>query len=358
MSTSSDAVRQALEGARAAGAFPMGSLGVWRRGEPLLMEHVGGASEATCWDLASLTKPMAVGSLAMAAVSSGQLTLDEPIIGFEPVTSDGDVLPAPPLTFRALLGHRSGLPAWKDLVFALPEPRVAGSAEARYAVRALVRMAARERDPGGRVEYSDLGYMMLGWLLEERLGISLGALSGIGGVFCPEVETAPTGRCPWRGRQVAPGEVHDPNAWVLGGIAGHAGLFGRLTEVGGWANGLLARSRGEPTGVPLLDRVRREVVHAFWDLSQRGVGRDGAPSTWVLGWDTPSEVGRSAGRFISKDAVGHLGFTGTSVWVDRARELVIVLLTNRVAAGAHAVFAMKRARPAIHEAVYERLGLT
>lgn len=349
-----------LEEGRRLGAWPMASLWV-ARGDEVLDVHVGGASAETLWDVASLTKPMVVGTLAMEAVSDGRLALDEAIGGFEPVGSDGLVREVAPLTWRGLLGHRAGLPAWKDLVFALPEPRVAGSEAARYAVKSLVRMAARERDPGRGVEYSDLGFMLLGWFLEERLGVGLDeGLEGIG-VFCPDVAgrvVAPVGWCPWRRREVAPGEVHDPNAWVLGGVAGHAGLFSTAAEVGRWARGLLRRSRGERSGSPRLDRIRPEVVEHFWDPGQRGVDGRGQLSSWVLGWDTKSETGSSAGTLILPGSVGHLGFTGASVWIDRVRDLVVVLLSNRVALGAPAIPVIKAMRPRVHDAVVACCGET
>lgn len=342
-----------LEEGRRLSAWPMASLWV-ARGDEVLQAHVGGAGPETLWDVASLTKPMVVGTLAMEAVSDGRVDLDAVIGGFEPVGADGLVREVAPLTWRSLLGHRAGLPAWKDLVFALPEPRVAGSEAARYAVRALVRMAARERDPGRGVEYSDLGYMLLGWLLEDRLGVSLEeGLGGIG-VFCPGVSgrhVGVAGWCPWRGREVFPGEVHDPNAWVLGGVAGHAGLFSTAAEVGQWARGLLRRSRGVPSGSPRLDRIRAEVVEHFWDPGQRGLDARGERSSWVLAWDTKSETGSSAGTLMSPGSVGHLGFTGTSVWVDRLRDLVVVLLSNRVALGSAAIPVIKKMRPRVHDVV-------
>ena len=355
-----------LEEGRTAGAFPMGAVWVWCGDEVWGEGFCGGASAETRWDLASLTKPMTVGTIAMEAVSDGRIRLDEVAVeGLWPSVGVG----GPPeaksgvaaLTWEALLGHRAGLPAWKDLVEALPEPRVPGSEAARYAVMALVRMAARERDPGAGVEYSDLGYILLGDALERHLGIMFGEIAWGGGVYCPDVAGggfAAAGWCPWRRREVGPGEVHDPNAWVMGGVAGHAGLFGTTGSVGAWASGLLLRSAGRATGDTRLDRIASEVVNDFWRSSRRGSIRSGEPSTWVLGWDTPSEAGSSAGRHVSPDAVGHLGFTGTSVWIDRARRLVVVLLTNRVAWGAQALAPWKAFRPRLHEAIYEHVGAT
>lgn len=330
-----------LESGRKHRAYPMASAWVAHEGQLVGQASIGGASERTRFDVASLTKPMAVVTLALRGVSEGWLDLEKP------VASD---LPSN-ITPYTLLGHRAGLPAWRDLVAALPPPRHAGSVEARYAVSALVRQAAREADPSRGVEYSDLGFILLGQRLEELTGVELdeqvtvGAYRGTrkarGGEF------ASTGACPWRER-VLVGEVHDPNAWVMGGVAGHAGLFASAGEVGRWALGL-ERLAAEDRAFGNIDAG---VLRAFWDPAQR-VGN----ATWVLGWDTPSRTGSSAGARVSELAVGHLGFTGTSVWIDRAARLVVVLLTNRAALGAAAQAHLKAFRPGFHDGVRELLSI-
>ncbi len=314
-------------------AFPMASAWVAFEGRLVGEACVGGAERGTIWDLASLTKPMATAQVAMEAVSRGDVALSDRI---------SEDLPAW-VTVENLLGHRAGLPAWKDLVQALPPPRLAGSSEARYAVDALVRIAAREGDPGRGAEYSDLGFILLGRYLEACLGAGLDSL--VGGYRPGRGTFAGTGRCPWRQRELL-GEVHDPNAWVMGGVAGHAGQFATAAEVGEWALGLERRARGETTGHVRADAIDPGVLRDFWDPGRKA-------KSWVLGWDTPSGEASSAGRNASPGTVGHLGFTGTSVWIDRDIRLVVVLLTNRVALGPEAQPHLKAFRTRFQDAVRE-----
>lgn len=331
-------LRLLTQGVRAR-AFPMASAWVAHGGRVIGQASVGGASVRTRFDVASLTKPMVVVTQAMRGVSEGWLDLERPI---------ADDLP-PFVTPYTLLAHRAGLPAWKDLVAALPPPREPGSAHARYAIDALVRQAAREADPTrgaeAQVVYSDLGYILLGRWLEERHSRSLATMTPAGSyrpLSARRARSIPScGWCAWRGREVQ-GEVHDPNAWVMGGVAGHAGVFASAAEVGQWALGL---ERADAEG-RAFSGIDPEVVRWFWDPRHR-VG----DATWVVGWDTPSPGASSAGRKVSANAVGHLGFTGTSVWIDRAERLVVVLLTNRVALGASAQARLKGFRPAFHDGV-------
>jgi len=329
-----------LEQGRKQRAYPLASAWVAHEGRVVGHASVGAASERTRFDVASLTKPMAVVTLALRGVSEGWLDLEQPVATDLPAT----------ITPYTLLGHRAGLPAWRDLVAALPTPRVAGSSGARYAVDALVRQAAREADPNRGVEYSDLGFILLGRRLEALTGRSLAELVTVGSYRATRRargDFAPTGVCPWRERELV-GEVHDPNAWVMGGVAGHAGLFATASEVGRWALGLERLAAEE---VP-FGGIDAGVLRAFWDPGQR-VG----DATWVLGWDTPSKTGSSGGARVSELAVGHLGFTGTSVWIDRGQRLVVVLLSNRVALGATAQAHLKAFRPRLHDGVRDLLGI-
>jgi CubicO group peptidase (beta-lactamase class C family) len=154
---------------------------------------------------------------------------------------------------------------------------------------------------------------------------------------------APTEQCPWRERVLC-GEVHDDNAWAMGGVAGHAGLFATAADVDVLAGRLHACWRGEDDFVPA------EIVREFWR-------RDGtvADSSWALGWDTPSATGSSAGGKLSSHAVGHLGFTGTSLWIDLERDVRIVLLTNRVHPRRDND-RIRQVRPRVHDAAMEALG--
>jgi CubicO group peptidase (beta-lactamase class C family) len=153
----------------------------------------------------------------------------------------------------------------------------------------------------------------------------------------------PTGHCERRGRQ-AHGEVDDLNCWVLGGVAGHAGLFATLGEVGAWALDLANASAGRGGAID------GAVVREFWALEQQ------VDSTWVLGWDTPTRPNSTAGGRASATAVGHLGFTGTSVWIDRGHDLVMVLLTDRVALGPPSKAVMRAFRTRFHDGVRDLVG--
>ena len=327
------ALQRLLNDGKKRHAYPMAAAWVAHDGRFIAQASVG-TPVNTRFDVASLTKPMSVVMLALRGVSEGWLDLAAPIAPDLPSA----------LTPYTLLGHRAGLPAWKDLVAALPTPRHPGSPEARYAVRALVRQAAREADQSRGVEYSDLGFILLGHYLETLRGAPLDALVEVGR-YRPRRSSkstfAPCGVCPWRGRELV-GEVHDPNAWVMGGVAGHAGLFATAADVGQWALGL-ERLAHDDTPYRGIDGG---VLRAFWDRDQRQ-----GDATWVLGWDTPSPSGSSGGARISPNSVGHLGFTGTSVWIDRDARLVTVLLTNRVALGVGAQLQLKAFRPVFHDAV-------
>ena len=194
--------------------------------------------------------------------------------------------------------------------------------------------------------------MLLGWILEEALQVStaesFSAFAARVGAptlgFCPDPalrsRIAPTGHSPWRGRTLA-GEVHDDNCAMLGGVAGHAGLFGTAADVGAWARawlGTLSDAPASPFGPePLLRRfMQRSAV---------------ASSSRALAWDTMLPTS-SCGTRMSPDAVGHTGFTGTSLWIDHRRDLYVVLLTNRVHPGA-ANEAILGVRRRVHDAVID-----
>ncbi|MGH7232923.1 MAG: serine hydrolase domain-containing protein, partial [Nitrospiraceae bacterium] len=205
--------------------------------------------------------------------------------------------------------------------------------------------------------YSDLGFILLGLLVERLTGRSLAA-------FCrervydpigvrslrfmngrndeePMALVAATEDDPWRGR-ILQAEVHDENAYALGGVAGHAGLFGTATGVAAITGLWLENCRGK-TGFLLPDLVRRFV------------SRQATPgSSWGLGWDTPSPPS-SSGRHFSSRAFGHLGFTGTSIWIDPRCDLEVVLLSNRVHPTRRNT-AIQKFRPMIHDVVYEQMG--
>jgi CubicO group peptidase (beta-lactamase class C family) len=316
----------------------------------------------TVYDVASLTKAAVTSVIAMQEVGAGRLDLEAAAASWlaeleGSASADGPAA----ITVRHLLCHASGLPAHR------PFWRQAASAPAeRFAITRLAAREPLEHPPGTRAVYSDLGFILLGWILERSAGARLDVLAQdriaapLGLASTTFVNLAdPAGRarllgdhtvaatqiCPERGRLIL-GEVDDLNAYAMGGIAGHAGLFSTAADLTAIARALVAAWRGE--GGPAL--VERDVVRAFWTAS-------GVPeSTWRLGWDGPAAAGSQAGDRLSRAAVGHLAFTGCSLWIDPARDVTIVLLANRVHPSIPTDDRFRRFRPALHDAALEALG--
>lgn len=280
----------------------------------------------TVFDLASLTKPLATTLAAMDLIKEGRIGLDQPIGRLIPqiaATSKADI------TVRHLLAHRSGLPAWRPYfrkLRRLPPP------ERRWALREMIAGQELETPPGTRTCYSDLGFILLAWVLEIASGRRLDRLVedrfyrplGVErDLFfidlsrpLPERRFAATEKCAWRGKLLQ-GEVHDDNAHVAGGIEGHAGLFGTARGIWKLLTAMLECFKaGQPSG-PFVP----ELVDQFF-APQAG-GRS-------LGFDRITAGASSSGSFFSANTIGHLGFTGTSFWVDLDREIMVILLTNRV----------------------------
>jgi CubicO group peptidase (beta-lactamase class C family) len=315
----------------------------------------------TVYDVASLTKAVVTSVLAMREVGAGRLDLDARVVERVPELGGADPERGR-ITVRHLLAHASGLPAHR------PFWRRAGQGpDARQIVLELAAREPLEAPPGTRAVYSDLGFMLLGWLLERAAGARLDALAaraiiaplalgstaflGLDGVttrarWLGEHSFAATQLCPERGH-VLLGEVDDLNAAAMAGVAGHAGLFSTATDLSAIAAALVRAFRGE-AGADAL--VERDVIRTFWSPS--GI----AGSTWRLGWDGPAASHSQAGARLAREAVGHLAFTGCSLWIDPARETWIVLLANRVHPTVPADDRFKRFRPAVHDAVLDALG--
>jgi serine-type D-Ala-D-Ala carboxypeptidase len=320
------------------------------------------ATVETVYDLASLTKAVVTSLLAMKGVEDGRLELDRPLGEHLPLLADRKAV-----TLRRVLAHAAGFPAHRKFYERLAAP-LAPSLDHR---RMIIAQAAAEPlvyEPGSCSVYSDLGFILLGALLEERLGARLDALAqrmifaplglsslGFVDLLAPGArpgpagrEVAPTERCPVRGRMVM-GEVHDLNAYAMGGIAGHAGSFGRIADLLqlGFALCAALRGSGPAGGAPL---VSPEVLRMFWQPA-------GIPgSTWRLGWDGPAAEGSLAGSLLSRRAVGHLSFTGCSLWIDPEQETCIVVLTNRIHPEARDDPRFRALRPAIHDAALQAIG--
>jgi len=338
-------------------AFPGGVLAVGYKGE-LVVQPFGTqtydrnapAIEAnTIYDLASLTKAMVTTTAVAMLVEAGRLQLEMPVARYVPEWAAG---PQPEwrarVTVQHLLTHSSGLPAHKPYY-----------TEARNKQEVLARIFAEplEAEPGTRAEYSDLGFILLGELVERATGQTLAQfaqeriftpLTMADAQFNPgrslRAHIAPTEKDDAFRHRLVHGEVHDENAFAMGGVSGHAGLFGTADDVAKFAQmmlngGLYAHQR----------LLRRSTMRRF-------TARTDVAGTWRgLGWVVPTEPS-SSGRYFSPFSFGHTGYAGTSLWIDPEKELFVVLLTNRV----HPTRENKQidqVRPALHDAVIESLGL-
>lgn len=381
-----DRIKGLLETGVQEGVFPGAVLLAAKGGEVRVRHEVGHRvlkpepapmERETIFDLASLTKPLATTLAMMKLVDACKIGLDQTL---------GEIIPNAALqdkrdvSLRMLLSHSAGLVDWKPYYLKLVEHE---PEERKTVLRQWIIEEPFAYEPGKECLYSDLGFMLLEWVIEEASGECLpdflqeslyGPLGlkrlflvenpprspfGKGGGKEAEASDPPeagkkggrvsvedfavTEDCPWR-RRVIRGEVHDENASALGGYSGHAGLFGTVDDAYCIVNMLRGHYRGERR-----DFFRPETVQAFFRR------QDLVPDcTWALGWDTPSEEGSSAGRYFSGNSVGHLGFTGTSVWMDLKRDVIVILLTNRIHPTRNNE-RIKSLRPKLHNTVMEEI---
>jgi beta-glucosidase-like glycosyl hydrolase/CubicO group peptidase (beta-lactamase class C family) len=333
-----------LEEAVAQRAFPGGVAAVGRDGALVHLKPYGRLSfdegapavaETTIYDLASLTKVIVTTTMAMILVDEGKLDIDKPVSAFIPAFKGGM---KDEVTVRNLLTHSGGQAGgvtylYKDLKGKEAYVRFIAGLDLLY-------------EPGTQTVYTDLGEILLGEVLErvagqdiesfakERIFQPLGMKdSGFNPPEALRPRIAPTENDPWRGR-VLRGEVHDENAFALGGVAAHAGLFGTAEDVARFAQMMLNGGVFEHNRI-----VSRETLDRFTARANLVPG-----SSRALGWDTPSERS-SAGELFSPRSFGHTGFTGTSLWIDPDRKLFAILLTNRVHPTREntAIFAVRRA---------------
>ena len=359
-----DLVRQGI----AEHVFPGAALAVAHRGRLLACEGFGrftyDASSPevrrdTLWDLASLTKPIATASMAMILHDRGQLKVQSPVLDYLPEFAEAALGGAPvdaaaniedelqrkwrhAVTVAMLLAHSSGLPAHRRLYLEV---------EGRKAMLEAARCLRLESMPGTRAEYSDIGYILLGEMLERVAGEPLESFCRRE-VFDPlELKLSFTPDASQRQaipptvddriyrHRIVQGEVNDENASAMGGVAGHAGLFGDALSVARFANFILNG------GMPLF---RPETVALFTTRQAEPSG-----TSRTLGWDTPSAPSQSGTKF-SPSSFGHLGYTGTSLWCDPERQLSVTLLTNRTWPDSNNQ-AIKALRPKVHDAIVEAL---
>jgi beta-glucosidase-like glycosyl hydrolase/CubicO group peptidase (beta-lactamase class C family) len=351
---------EAMERAVADAAFPGGVLAVGYRGQLAArafgkLSYEKGAAPVgpdTIYDLASLTKVVVTTTLAARLTESpngGTLQLDAPIERYLPEWASG---PQPEwrkqVTVRHLLTHTSGLPPHRDYFLTSKNKR-----------QLLEKIFAEplESQPGTKEAYSDLGIILLGEIIERLTGKSLDELARTE-IFRPlgMTETmflppkkllpriAPTEDDTRYRKRLIRGEVHDENAYALGGVAGHAGLFGTASDLAAFCQMLLNG------GIYAHHRLLRRSTVAEFTTPQRI-----ADNTRTLGWAVPTE-NSSSGHYFSPHSFGHTGFTGTSIWIDPDKQLFVILLTNRVHP-ARENQKIQQVRPAIHDAVVEALGL-
>ena len=366
------AVDAAIKEATEQGVFPGAVLLVGRGGDVIyerafgwrsLIPHRTPMRSSTIFDLASLTKPLATTLGIMLLVNEKIVHLDDRVTQFVPTFAN------PATKIRHLLNHSSGLPAWKpyyDEVKCIDSGRTGfiGSVAAKNYILRQVHREALLSEPGAQALYSDLGFMLLGEIIENISGTQLDvffhdrvfqplklrsatffnlAISAISRTQSEENEIAPTELCPWR-KKVLCGQVHDDNAFAAGGVTGHAGLFSSARDI--------------HTIVAKLDRclhgcdsfLPKELVQEFFTKD------DSVPGTHALGWDTPAPEKSSSGMHFSPKSVGHLGFTGTSLWWDLEKNCHVILLTNRVHPNRNNE-RIKQFRPKIHDLIMQAINL-
>jgi CubicO group peptidase (beta-lactamase class C family) len=355
-----------LQEAIAQRAFPAVSVAVTHAGKLVALKAMGrftyennpeggdldlrasNVQPTTIFDLASLTKPVATTTMAAILYERGVLELEAPVLGVVPefrVDASGAVDPRRcDVTFRMLLAHSSGLPAYEKLFL---------KEQSRDDLLRAAFTTPLSADPGTRAEYSDIGFILLGTALELLAGESLdtfcqreifGPLAMTSTTFNPPTQIRakipPTADDRTFRNRIIQGEVQDENAFVLGGVAGHAGLFSGAEDLSRFARTMLSG------GNPIL---RPETLALLTTRESMPPGTSRA-----LGWDTPSSPSQS-GKYFGPTSYGHLGYTGTSLWIDPGRQLSITLLTNRTWPDCSNQ-AIKQVRPKFHDAIIEALG--
>ena len=344
------------------GAFPGGVLAVGLDNQLVLHPFGKFTRDAkapsvrgdTIYDLASLTKSIVTTTCVMILVQQKRLDLDAPLSRLLPewsTAAQNDPNPAwrAHVTPRMLLLHDSGLPAHRDFY---------RDAKGHDAILARVLAEPLVHEPGKQIEYSDLGFILLGEIVQRLTGESLAEFarkeifSPLGmnnSLFNPprslRASIPPTEDDLSYRKRLIQGEVHDQNAWAMGGIAGDAGLFSTAGNVAVFAQMILNG------GIYAHHRVVSRATTAEFTARQT-IGN----SARTLGWDVPLDP-NATGRFLSTRAFGHYGFTGTSLWIDPERNLFIVLLTNRVNPSVENI-KIRRVRPELHDAIFEALGFT
>jgi serine-type D-Ala-D-Ala carboxypeptidase len=331
-----------------------------------LIPHKTAMETGTIFDLASLTKPIATTAAFMLLMKERKLRLDDLVTRVVPMYG---VFGKNLTTFRHLLSHTAGLPAWKAFFEEIIKSEKSGRVNfvaSRGAKTFVYELVHREKPlsaPGDQRLYSDLGFIVLGEAVEALTGNTLDrfcqerifrplGLRATGFIDLTQLRArrlqpvaemiAPTENCPWR-KRILCGEVHDDNAYAMGGVAGHAGLFSSAQDVHAFLVRMSQCFHGKDNFLP------QGLVQEFLKRSETP-----GNESFALGWDTPTPEGSTSGHLFSPESVGHLGFTGCSIWWDLAQNCHIVLMTNRV----HPTRMnekIKEFRPYIHDEIMKAL---
>ena len=344
------------------GVYPGAVLLIAQKGQIIFLKEAGNLSTIpeilpmkrnTIFDLASLTKPLAAALAVMKLVNDKRVDLDQPLSDIIRADSLKD---KKAVTLRSILSHCAGFRDWMPFYLDLMKY----SADTRKKVlRERIIEEPLQYVQGSGFLYSDLGFMVLEWVIESisgetlrefvhsnffiPMGLKRTYLSTGDPPFSMD-EYAATEDCPWR-KRIIRGEVHDENAYSTGGYSGHAGLFGTAEEVFVVADML----RGHYLGTR-SDYFSPDIVRMFF--KRQGIIKG---STWALGWDTPCPENSSAGRYISTNSVGHLGFTGTSIWMDLDRDVLTVFLSNRIHPS-RSNLKIRAFRPVLHNLIFKEVA--
>jgi len=351
------------------GVFPSAAAGIicgLGKEKKKVVSHYGNASlypgkrklqKNDFFDLASLTKPFATTLAILCLIKEKKIDLAEKVptlLGKKIKGKKSNI------SIKHLLSHSSGLPAHREYYFILKDLPEKGKKEV---VENLILQEPLAYEPGTGVLYSDLGFMLLGLIIEKNAGCGLAQYVeekvlkpmqlekkifynpfNEGKGSHRETDFVATENCPWR-EKILCGEVHDDNCYTMGGVAGHSGLFGNIAGVTTYVGMILDMWKG----VMAHPNINREDLVHFLARQGKIPG-----SSWALGFDTPAIGASSSGRHLSSKSVGHLGFTGTSFWIDPEKDVVIVLLSNRVHPSRENN-KIKKYRPYFHDTVMEKL---
>ncbi len=362
-------IKKLLEKGISEGNFPSAAVGIslgLGKEKKTLLTYSGNATlypikrklkKNDFFDLASLTKPFATTVAILCLIKEKKIDIEEKLPSLLGKKIKGI---KSTISTRQLLSHSSGFPAHREYFTILRDIKIK---ERNEFVENAILQEPLEYEPGTRTLYSDLGFMLLGRIIEIKAGYSLThyveekvlkPLNLENKIFYKplfeekkthkETDFVATEICSWR-KKVLCGEVHDDNCYSLGGATGHSGLFGNIAGVTTYAGILLDLWKG----ALIHPNINKEDLVYF--LTRQ---REISGSNRALGFDTPAAKESSSGRLLSKKSVGHLGFTGTSFWIDPEKEVVIVLLTNRVHPSRENIN-IKQFRPYFHDRVMEKL---